>query len=90
MPSPRRCSSGALASRQWRGTAIRYTSVAWGLFQKKNTTIDSLHALYLRVMKDFDDQRKAGVKIPVFDPEKFADLDIDKSAWQLTERPSRK
>jgi AGCS family alanine or glycine:cation symporter len=34
-----------------------------------------------RVLRDFDDHRKAGVERPVFDPAKFPDLDIDHSAW---------
>jgi AGCS family alanine or glycine:cation symporter len=35
----------------------------------------------LRVMRDYDDQRKAGIKQPVFDSAKFADLDLDRNAW---------
>ncbi len=35
----------------------------------------------LRVMRDYDDQRKAGIKQPVFDSAKFADLDLDRTAW---------
>ena len=35
-----------------------------------------------RVLKDFDDQRKAGVERPVFNPEQFPDLDLDHSAWR--------
>lgn len=35
----------------------------------------------LRVMRDYDDQRKAGVAQPVFDSAKFADLDLDRNAW---------
>jgi AGCS family alanine or glycine:cation symporter len=35
----------------------------------------------LRVMRDYDEQRKAGVKQPVFDSSKFADLDLDRNAW---------
>ena len=35
----------------------------------------------LRVMRDYDDQRKAGVDQPVFDSAKFADLDLDRNAW---------
>ena len=35
----------------------------------------------LRVMRDYDDQRKAGIKQPVFDSAKFADLDLDTNAW---------
>ena len=33
-----------------------------------------------RLMRDYDDQSRAG-KVPVFDPEKFPDLDIDHDAW---------
>ncbi|MNI81107.1 hypothetical protein D3C73_1376910 [compost metagenome] len=32
-------------------------------------------------MRDYDDQRKAGIKQPVFDSSKFADLDLDRNAW---------
>ena len=35
----------------------------------------------LRVMRDYDDQRKAGIGQPVFDSSKFADLDLDRNAW---------
>lgn len=35
----------------------------------------------LRVMRDYDAQRKAGIKQPVFDSSKFADLDLDRAAW---------
>ena len=33
-----------------------------------------------RLMRDYDDQSRAG-KVPVFDPEKFSDLDLDHDAW---------
>jgi AGCS family alanine or glycine:cation symporter len=35
----------------------------------------------MRVMRDYDAQRRAGVKQPVFDSSKFADLDLDLKAW---------
>ena len=35
----------------------------------------------LRVMKDYDEQRSAGIDQPVFDASKFADLDLDREAW---------
>ena len=35
----------------------------------------------LRLITDFRDQLKAGVKKPVFDPRKFPDLDTDPEAW---------
>lgn len=34
----------------------------------------------IRLMRDYDDQSKAG-KIPVFDPARFDDLDLDHDAW---------
>lgn len=40
----------------------------------------------LRVLNDYRDQLKEGKEHPVFDPEKFPDLDIDKSAWDEIDR----
>lgn len=34
-----------------------------------------------RLMTDFSDQLKAGVDRPILDPEKFKDLNIDRTAW---------
>lgn len=34
-----------------------------------------------RLLNDFRDQLKAGVVRPVFDPDKFPDLNIDRTAW---------
>lgn len=34
----------------------------------------------LRLMRDYDEQSRAG-KVPVFDPARFPDLDIDADAW---------
>lgn len=34
-----------------------------------------------RILDDFKQQLREGVARPVFDPEKFADLDIDRTAW---------
>ncbi len=35
----------------------------------------------LRVLKDFRQQLKAGVERPVFNPDDFPDLDLDRTAW---------
>ncbi len=35
----------------------------------------------MRILRDYDDQRAAGIKTPVFDSSKFADLDLDLKAW---------
>ncbi|ABC30709.1 Na+/alanine symporter [Hahella chejuensis KCTC 2396] len=40
----------------------------------------------LRLLRDYDEQIQSGVKSPVFDPDKFADLDIDHSAWVRSTR----
>ena len=34
-----------------------------------------------RILSDYDAQRKAGIKTPVFDSSKFPDLDLDRTAW---------
>ncbi|MHC6228105.1 alanine/glycine:cation symporter family protein [Pseudomonas sp. X10] len=40
-----------------------------------------LFKIAMRVLRDYDEQRAAGVKVPVFDAGKFQDLDLDKQAW---------
>lgn len=37
----------------------------------------------MRVLNDFRAQLKQGIERPVFKPENFKDLDIDKSAWNI-------
>ncbi|MET1076914.1 MAG: alanine/glycine:cation symporter family protein [Pseudomonas sp.] len=37
----------------------------------------------LRLMRDYDNQVKAGIANPVFDPRQFADLDLDPQAWPV-------
>ncbi len=45
-----------------------------------------LFPTFTRVLVDFQKQLKAGNDRPVFDPEKFSDLDIDQKAWQGWEK----
>jgi len=40
-----------------------------------------LFPVALRIINDYRDQLKSGIKRPVFDPAKFPDLDTDPSAW---------
>jgi AGCS family alanine or glycine:cation symporter len=35
----------------------------------------------LRLLRDYDAQRQAGIRTPVFDARQFADLDLDPKAW---------
>lgn len=40
-----------------------------------------LFPVALRMLRDYHGQVKAGVEYPVLDPDNFADLDIDRTAW---------
>jgi alanine or glycine:cation symporter, AGCS family len=40
-----------------------------------------LFKIAMRILKDYDDQRAAGIKTPVFDSSQFPDLDLDRKAW---------
>ena len=42
-----------------------------------------LFPIGLRVLNDFREQLSQGKEHPVFEPEKFPELDIDKTAWKL-------
>lgn len=41
----------------------------------------------LRLLNDFRSQLKAGIEHPVFDVDKFSDLNIDKAAWAEVKEP---
>ncbi|PWU05635.1 MAG: sodium:alanine symporter [Verrucomicrobia bacterium] len=47
-----------------------------------------LFKIGLRVMDDYQEQRKAGIAEPVFDSAKFSDLDLDLTAWKKIARPA--
>ncbi|MNY43302.1 Amino-acid carrier protein AlsT [compost metagenome] len=40
----------------------------------------------MRLLRDYDQQRKAGIKTPVFDSSQFKDLDLDLQAWPNREQ----
>jgi AGCS family alanine or glycine:cation symporter len=40
----------------------------------------------MRLLRDYDQQRKAGIKMPVFDSSQFKDLDLDLQAWRTGKR----
>lgn len=40
----------------------------------------------MRVLDDYDAQRRAGVAQPVFDADQFRDLDLDRQAWPALDR----
>ncbi|VXC88975.1 putative sodium/glutamine symporter GlnT [Pseudomonas sp. 8Z] len=65
------------------GTVFAFADVTMGLLAICNLiALALLFKVGLRLMRDYDAQIKAGVASPVFDPKKFADLDLDPKAWQ--------
>ena len=40
-----------------------------------------LFKIAMRILNDYDNQRAAGIKTPVFDSSQFPDLDLDRNAW---------
>lgn len=63
--------------------AFGFANVTMGLLALVNLfALILLVPVGLRIMRDFDAQRAQG-KNPVFDPNDYADLDIDEDAWAL-------
>ncbi|QAX81397.1 alanine/glycine:cation symporter family protein [Candidatus Pseudomonas adelgestsugas] len=40
-----------------------------------------LFKIAVRILNDYDNQRAAGIKTPMFDSSQFPDLDLDRNAW---------
>ncbi|WP_070884928.1 alanine/glycine:cation symporter family protein [Pseudomonas argentinensis] len=69
-------------STQDLGTVFGFADLTMGLLAIVNLiAMALLFKTGLRLMNDYDAQIKAGVKTPVFDPAKFADLRLDKTSW---------
>jgi len=69
-------------SLQDLSTVFGFADVTMGLLALVNlAAVFLLFKTGLRLMRDYDSQRKAGVKTPVFDPKAYADLEIDHAAW---------
>jgi AGCS family alanine or glycine:cation symporter len=64
------------------GTVFAFADVTMGLLAICNLiALALLFKVGMRLMRDYDRQRDAGVASPVFDPKHFADLDLDPSVW---------
>lgn len=75
-------------STQDLGTVFGFADVTMGLLAIVNLiAMALLFKTGLRLMDDYDAQIKAGVKTPVFDPAKFADLKLDKTSWPALPAP---
>ncbi len=72
------------------GTVFAFADVTMGLLAVANlVALAMLFKVGLRLMRDYDNQVKAGVESPVFDPKQFADLDLDPAAWPATPSVSK-
>ncbi|WP_437879780.1 alanine/glycine:cation symporter family protein [Pseudomonas sp. LRF_L74] len=69
-------------SMQNLGTVFAFADITMTCLAFVNlTALALLIKVGLRVMKDYDAQRQAGVAQPVFDARQFQDLDLDRDAW---------
>ncbi|MFC6671522.1 alanine/glycine:cation symporter family protein [Marinobacterium aestuariivivens] len=66
------------------GTVFAFADVTMGLLALANLfALIMLIKPGLRIMRDFDDQIRAGVEQPVFDAARFADMNVDPVAWEI-------
>jgi AGCS family alanine or glycine:cation symporter len=71
-------------SAQDLGTVFGFADLTMGLLGLVNLVgLVAMYRLGIRLLNDYDRQVEAGVE-PRFDPEAFADLDIDSRAWPAT------
>ncbi|WP_212631796.1 alanine/glycine:cation symporter family protein [Pseudomonas sp. KB-10] len=72
-------------------TVFAFADVTMGLLAVVNLlALTLLFKVGLRVMRDYDEQCKAGIKEPVLDPSRFADLDLDPSVWSAVHEKVQK
>ena len=68
------------------GTVFAFADITMTLLAFVNLiALFFLFKIALRLLRDYDDQRAAGVKTPVFDASQFPDLDLDRKAWPALE-----
>lgn len=76
-------------SMQNLGTVFAFADITMTLLALVNlAAVFMLFKVGLRLMRDYDRQRVAGVKHPVFDPKDFEDLDLDPLAWPKNPQPA--
>lgn len=64
------------------GNVFRFADFTMALLALVNLgALVLLFKIGMRVLDDYDGQLRSGVKKPVFDPEKFTDLRLDRTAW---------
>lgn len=68
------------------GTVFAFADITMTLLAFVNLiALFFLFKIALRLLRDYDDQRAAGVKTPVFDASQFPDLELDSKAWPALE-----
>ncbi|SDJ00127.1 alanine/glycine:cation symporter family protein [Billgrantia gudaonensis] len=66
------------------GTAFGFADVTMGLLAVTNlVALILLFKKGLRILKDYDDQRRQGVSQPIFDASQHPDLNLYPQAWEL-------
>ncbi|WP_163577304.1 alanine/glycine:cation symporter family protein [Halomonas faecis] len=66
------------------GTAFGFADVTMGLLAVTNlVALILLFKKGLRILKDYDDQRRQGVSQPIFDASQHSDLNLYPQAWEL-------
>jgi AGCS family alanine or glycine:cation symporter len=74
------------AGTQDFGDILAFSDLSMGLLAIVNlVALGLLLKPMLRVLKDYDGQIRAGIEHPVFNPDHFSDLSIDKNAWTFDE-----
>ena len=64
------------------GTVFAFADITMTLLAFVNLmALALLFGIAMRVLRDYDQQRAAGIAEPVFDAAKFRDLDLDNRAW---------
>jgi AGCS family alanine or glycine:cation symporter len=64
------------------GTVFAFADITMTLLAFVNLiALAMLFKVGLRILQDYDAQRKAGIDTPVFDSSQFPDLDLDLQAW---------
>ncbi|NWB99819.1 alanine:cation symporter family protein [Pseudomonas gingeri] len=69
------------------GTVFAFADITMTLLAFVNLiSLALLFNVGMRLLRDYDQQRKAGIKTPVFDSSQFKDLDLDLRAWPNREQ----
>jgi len=70
------------------GTVFAFADITMTVLAFVNlVALAMLFKVGMRILRDYDDQRKAGIKTPVFDSSRFPDLDLDLQAWPNNPQP---